>query len=201
MEERERYSLGKGKIICIGDSITGWNNIGTPDKWPVDTYTRFLQEYSGREVINLGVAGAESDICEDRVRYAKGNHPEVSDYVIGFGTNDIGRNPDIADATKNLITNLGNGVSHLREKDVYILGIPDVNYIKFFSRAEELRNKRKHVNQELYDFCVREGLVFVDLANHLDKEHFMDAIHPNEKGASRIAIRVYQALNPETILK
>jgi hypothetical protein len=31
-------------VVCLGDSLTGWNNFGPAQTWPCPTYPQFLQE-------------------------------------------------------------------------------------------------------------------------------------------------------------
>ena len=31
-------------VVCVGDSITGWNNFGAVTEWPYRTYPEFLQQ-------------------------------------------------------------------------------------------------------------------------------------------------------------
>jgi len=35
-------------VVCAGDSLTGWNNIGRPHEWPYPTYPQYLEEMCGR---------------------------------------------------------------------------------------------------------------------------------------------------------
>jgi hypothetical protein len=45
-------------IVCVGDSLTGWNNFGPAGGWPYATYPDFLQELCaplGWQVANGGI--------------------------------------------------------------------------------------------------------------------------------------------------
>ena len=51
-------------VVCVGDSITGWNNFGPANLWPYPTYPRFLQELCepfGLRIADGGIAGEVSD--------------------------------------------------------------------------------------------------------------------------------------------
>ena len=56
-------------VVCVGDSITGWNNFGSVRDWPYRTYPEFLQRataagtiaywvfMAGKKVIYFGRKG------------------------------------------------------------------------------------------------------------------------------------------------
>ena len=62
-------SIHTVSVVCVGDSLTGYNNFGP--HWPLPTYPDFLQEIlvskgQSKVVANGGQAGASS--CVARVR-------------------------------------------------------------------------------------------------------------------------------------
>jgi hypothetical protein len=67
LADRKSPSFQAGRssvdVVCAGDSITGWNNIGEVEGWPFPTYPESLQrlcEPSGLTVANCGIAGEVS---------------------------------------------------------------------------------------------------------------------------------------------
>lgn len=187
-------------LVCVGDSITGWNNYGDVEDWPHPTFPRFLQERCeplGLSIANAGIAGEVSANGEPIVRQCLALFPNAKTFVIGFGTNDLGMWPDVDRTSPMIIENLDRIVWALRDagRRPILLNIPPANG-SMFSRsvAEELTRSRAVHNGRLATYCEDEGIPLVNLSSLLDS-HFADELHPNEAGARLIAEQVFEVLN------
>lgn len=190
-------------IVCVGDSLTGWNNFGPVGGWPFATYPSFLQELCaplGLQVSNGGIAGEISDNGPQQVRDYLGMFPNARSFIIGMGTNDLGTWPDTEAASRRIISNLGRIVQAVvdRGKRPILFNVPHVNEQMFPSRiAREIHGKREYHNPRLKAFCDELGIPLADICALLRDEHFGDELHPNRSGAKIIAEAVFQVLPKE----
>ena len=195
--EQDRMAVS---IVCAGDSITGWNNLGPIHLWPYPTYTRFLQEHCdplNLRVADGGIAGEISDNGPGHVRRYLGLFPQSRYFIIGFGTNDLGTWPDLESTSKRIIDNLDTMVEAVRDsgKLPILFNVPYVNESVFPSHiARETHEKRDYHNARLMEFCKEKSISLADICSHLRNEHFADNLHPNEAGAKIIAERVFEIL-------
>jgi lysophospholipase L1-like esterase len=172
---KERFDLERGKIkvLCIGDSITGWNNTG-----PV---------------------GMLSDCGPDLVTNCLEMFSSAKYFVIGFGTNDLAgqEGMGIGTVSEKLIENMDKITKIVRARDgnAIIMNVPPVNYSKYNrSVADEIRRKREYHNPRLADLCRKNNIQLVDIYSKLADDNFADGLHPNESGAKIIAGAVLQHL-------
>jgi lysophospholipase L1-like esterase len=190
-------------IVCIGDSLTGWNNFGPVGGWPYATYPDFLQELCaslGWQVPNGGIAGEISDNGPQQVRDYLELFPNARFFIIGMGTNDLGTWPDTEAASRRIVGNLGRMVQFVveRGKRPILFNVPPVNEQMFPPRiAREVHDKREHHNPRLRIFCDEHGIPLVDICSLLRDEHFGDELHPNDSGAKMIAEAVFHVLPKE----
>ncbi len=199
------------KIACLGDSITAGS---TEDK--TINYVYHLQKTSGAKVYNFGVAATriatrliphEIDFWNDSFLLRAERMNDKYDIILIFGgTNDYARqNP----------TPLGD-ITSLDEHTFY--GALKLLYNKVISAHPEAvvvavtpihREKEKDYGLEgleLLDYvnAVREvaslySIPVIDLWNNsgiqaqnleIMKEYLIDGLHPNARGAKRIAERI-----------
>jgi len=187
--------------ICLGDSITGWNNFGNISTWPFPTYPSYLAEKlslrDNPSVLNAGIAGDLSINAEKMVRYCLGHFPEAKVYVIGYGTNDLAEEEDIQVVSGKIIGSLEKAIDLLirAEKKVVLFNVPYLNFpFPSIGKAKkhDLRRKDYH-NQKLVE-RFSSKLTMVDICSHLKPQHFGDTLHPNAEGAELIASLIYTAL-------
>ena len=188
-------------VVCLGDSLTGWNNYGPVQTWPFQTYPQFLQEFCvplGLKIANGGIAGGVSDNGPKQVRDYLKLFPNAHYFVFGMGTNDLGMYPHTAATSKRIIGNLGQMV-HLvtdQDKKAVLFNVPNANESMFPPAvAKELREKREYHNARLKKFCGKQGIPLADIYSKLKDEQFADELHPNAEGAKMIAEEVYMALS------
>jgi gamma-glutamylcyclotransferase (GGCT)/AIG2-like uncharacterized protein YtfP/lysophospholipase L1-like esterase len=189
-------------IVCVGDSITGWNNFGPPPNWPYPTYPRFLQllcSPQGRRIADGGIAGEVSAAGPRHVARYLEWFTAASWFVIGFGTNDLGLSTDAAETSNEIVRHM-QAMAKLvtsHHKQVLFLNVPHVNS-SCYPRAlvDQMRRDRHDHNQQLANFCRASKFPLADICQPLADEHFGDAVHPNEAGAKIIAETVFQALDP-----
>jgi lysophospholipase L1-like esterase len=189
-------------IVCVGDSITGWNNFGSPPNWPYPTYPRFLQllcSPQGLRVADGGIAGEVSPAGPRHVTRYLSWFANASWFIIGFGTNDLSLANDVPATSGQIIDHMQSMASLVTRQgnQVLFLNVPNVNSSCFPSAtAEQLRRDRDYHNGQLADFCESAGIPLVDICSRLQDEHFGDAVHPNETGARIIAETVFDTLSP-----
>ncbi len=184
-------------IVCVGDSITGWNNFGLPQSWPYPTYPQFLQQMFGRRAADGGIAGEISDNGLGLVRRYLDLFPNSDYLIIGFGTNDLGAGSELESVSKRIIENLGRMVDEVREREkVTILSnVPYANESLFpRDMAEDSHHRRDYHNERLRAFCQQHSIPLADICSHLRDEHLGDELHPNEAGAKIIAEVVFRVL-------
>ncbi len=187
-------------VVCAGDSLTGWNNFGSPADWPFPTYPQFLQGLCHPlllRVANGGIAGEVSQNGIGQVRDYLEWFPNARYFIIGYGTNDLGTWPDLEATSKRIIENLDQMASTVlgQGKEPILFNVPYSNEARFPPQlARDTHRRRDYHNQRLKDFCDRRGLPLADICSRLGDRHFGDELHPNEAGARIIAEEVFQVL-------
>ena len=188
-------------VVCAGDSLTGWNNLGPARSWPYRTYPDFLQELCvplGLAIANGGIAGEITDNGPQQVRDYLGLFPNARYFIIGMGTNDLGTWPDTAATSKRIIANLGKMVQAVQDqgKKAVLFNVPNANEAMFPPYVvKELREKRDYHNARLKEFCGEQGIPLADIYSRLKNEHLADELHPNDEGAKIIAEAVFEVLS------
>lgn len=188
-------------VVCLGDSLTGWNNFGPADSWPYRTYPDFLQELCVslglHGIANGGIAGEISDNGPQQVQDYLALFPNARYFVMGMGTNDLGTWPDTEATSQRIIANLGKMIQAIQDrgKQPLLFNVPNANEAMFPPYiVRELRAKRDYHNARLAEFCAVRGVPLADICSRLHDEHFGDELHPNAQGAKIIAEEVYQRL-------
>jgi lysophospholipase L1-like esterase len=198
-----RQECGSVDVVCVGDSITGWNNYGPAKYWPFPTYPRFLQELCRPLQLRLadgGIAGEVSDNGLAHVNRYLRMFPSAKYHIVGFGTNDLGIWPSFREASKRIIDNLGQMIDAIENHGAkpILFNVPHVNESAFPPAiAQDARRRRDYHNPQLAQLCQQRDLPLVDICSHLRDEHFGDELHPNEQGARIIADEVFRALHAE----
>ena len=149
-------------IVCLGDSLTGWNNFGPARTWPYPTYPQFLQELClplDLRIANGGIAGEVSDNGPQQVRDYLALFPNARYFVFGMGTNDLGTSHDTEETSNSIIDNLFAMVKAVRNgKQTVLFNVPNVNEAMFPpDDAKELREKRDYHNAHLKAFLRRDA--------------------------------------------
>lgn len=182
-------------IVCVGDSLTGYNNFG--DDWPLPTYPDFLQQMltsrgQAEVVVNGGQAGALSSVAQRLTRQYLELFPKATRFIIAFGTNDLGQinDTELESASARIIQNLAEAIALVRaaDKQVLCFNVPQLNS-ECFGKATTVRSRRmrEYHNAQLADFCRVYDIPLADVCARLQNEHFADALHPNQSGARLIA--------------
>jgi len=195
-DEKETASrMEKIRVVCIGDSITGWNNAGPQNLWPFPVYPTYLEQGLNEEVANFGIAGGTSDLAPELVKKAIGYLPNSQVYVLGFGTNDLGMNENPIRTTEEIEANLASAINYLKERHKFpvILSIPQAKLSDFpdFLR-KVLTLKREYCNRELQTRCLKDNIPFIDIYKKMIESYLGDGLHPNEAGAEFIAKRILE---------
>jgi len=187
-------------VVCLGDSLTGWNNYGPRSGWPWPTYPEFLAELCepfGLRLANAGVAGEVSGNGPRQVDQTLALFPNARWFIFGMGTNDLTAWPDAEGTSREVLANLERMaravVAHGRQPVLF--NVPKVKESLLSPRrAEKVRLRHSNHNERLREFCEKERIPLADIFAPLDDEHFADTLHPNAAGARLIAGEVYRAL-------
>jgi lysophospholipase L1-like esterase len=194
--EIARERIARIRVVCVGDSLTGWNNVGVQETWPFPVYPTHLDS-EAEEVANFGIAGGESKIAQGLAEMALKQLPNSQIYVIGFGTNDLGMNNDHVRTSRYIISNLSAAIDTLTEagKKVILLNVPQAKLIAFpeYTRRS-ITAKREYHNGRLMELGAGRGIPVVDIYTGMKDEYFGDNLHTNTAGAKFIAERVKREL-------
>ena len=158
-------------VVCLGDSLTGWNNFGPASTWPYLTYPDYLQRFCrplGLRIANGGIAGEISDNGPQQVTDYLALFPNARYFVMGMGTNDLGTWPDTAATSAKIVENLGTMVQAVVEKakQPILFNVPDANEDVFPpSVVRELNAKRAYHNKRLKEFCGERGIPLADICS------------------------------------
>lgn len=165
-----------GVILAFGDSLTRGTGAGDGEG-----FAEVLAVLSGREVVNAGVPGEESDAGLARL-------PTILDAVqpdlviLGHGGNDMLRRRDLEHAKANLRQMAM--LARDRGASVVLLGIPKPGL--FLGTHPLYRELADELEVPL------EDKVFADVLAH--RELKADQIHPNAAGYRRVAEAVHRLL-------
>jgi lysophospholipase L1-like esterase len=174
---------GENRVVFLGDSIT--------DYW------KLADHFPGRPYINRGIDGQTTPQMLVRFRQDVIDlHPKV--LVVLAGTNDLAgvtgpaRNEDI-EANYTSMAELAR-LHHIRV--VFASLLPAHNYTQEAKESFALRPRERilALNAWLKDYCVKNGLVYLDyfsaLVDHqrmLRRDLSDDGLHPNAAGYKLMA--------------
>lgn len=172
-------------IVCVGDSLTGYNNFGEP--WPLLTYPDFLQEMlrsegSAMTIINAGQAGERSDLARALTERYLLLFPDSTHVIIGFGTNDLSRldEDEAQELSPRIIDNLDAAIRLARAagKKTMAFNVPHLNSM-LFGKGTIARSRRirEYHNGNLATYCVANQVSLADICSRLKDEHFADGLH------------------------
>jgi lysophospholipase L1-like esterase len=188
-------------VVCVGDSLTGWNNYGPAADWPWPTYPDFLAALcaaQGLRLANAGIAGEVSANGPQQVQQCLALFPHARWFIFGMGTNDLIAWPDTAATTsQRILENLGQMVAATLQqaRQPILFNVPPVKESLLRPRrAAKVRAVRAEHNRRLLAFCTQRGLPLVDICTLLADEHFADTLHPNAAGAQLIAAAIHRSL-------
>jgi len=199
LRRRARKAARDIEIVCVGDSITGWNEYGPPVLWPTPTYPDFLQQQVSEEttkVANCGFGGrlsAEGIPLVDRYLQVFEN---ARYFVIGFGTNDLAGTDSVP--TEKIIENIDAMVDLVlsASKEPILFNVPYINGSEVSRHMKRWSDDRRDFhNQKLGTYCSDKGVPLVDICSKLENEHLGDMLHPNENGAKIIAREIYPVVS------
>jgi lysophospholipase L1-like esterase len=195
-EEKTISKRNKIEIVCIGDSLTGWNNIAnTP--WPSEVYPTYLEKILKTEIANFGIAGSKSDRALELISDAQRYLTNIKTYIASFGTNDLGEDIPVEYKTKNILDNLTNAISEIKikNKKIILLNVPNIK-TSFYTKkdAEEMQLRRKYYNEKLSEFCKKQKIQAIDLYSLMQDNYLKDGLHTNRKGAMFIAEKIAEKL-------
>lgn len=163
-------------ILAFGDSLT--EGLGAEKN---ESYPAVLQALSGREVINAGVSGEESDSGLERLPGSLEEYqPKL--LILCHGGNDLLRKKNIA----KMESNLREMIQLAKDKNipVVLLGVPKPGL--FLSSSEVYRKIADST-----DVIFIEELIPEVLANKSLKS---DSVHPNKEGYRVMAETIYSVL-------
>lgn len=184
----------KIKIVCLGDSITGYNN--TENKIP--TYPRFLEKLTDLNIADCGISGEISTNAFERTKESLDSFPNAEYFILGYGTNDFGKSVFIERTSNAIIYNLNRSIDFLLEKKK-IPFLINLTYLgeDLFSREfyEKIKEQRDYHNQKLKEYCSNKQISLIDICSKITSKHLEDGLHPNEQGARLIAKQIHNSIN------
>lgn len=177
LNQRVKDSLGKAKLIFVGDSITqGWEGNGK-EVW--------AQYYARRKALNLGIGSDGTQHVLWRLDHGNlaGLNPKVA--VVLVGVNNV---PDENNTPRMVLEGVTAVVQKLREKlpqtRILLLGI-----FPFREDFNLQRAKALQVNQALHKLDDGEWIRYLDIGHlfiqadgKIPKEMMRDFLHPSAKG-------------------
>lgn len=187
-------------LVCAGDSLTGWNNMGLAHEWPYPTYPLYLKEMCGRLTLSIANGGIAGEISRNGIGQVNDYlklFPGARYFVIGYGTNDLGTWPDLERTSRQIIDHLDQMVRAVRQRgrQPILFNVPYANESMFTTDvARQLHERRDYHNGRLRAHCEENRIPLADICSRLRDEHFGDALHPNGAGARIIAEEVFGVL-------
>jgi acyl-CoA thioesterase I len=163
-------------ILAFGDSLTRGTGSGSGEG-----FAEVLAVLSGREVVNAGVPGEESDAGLARLpRTLDAVQPDL--VILGHGGNDMLRRRDLEQTEENLRQMIV--LARDRGASVVVLGIPKPGL--FLGTHPLYRELADTLEVPLEDKVLADVLA--------DRELKADQIHPNAAGYRQVAEAVHRLL-------
>lgn len=190
------------EILCVGDSLTGWNNFGAPSTWPFRCYPEFLQAQlheAGfpQRVANAGMAGEVSKNGPGALWHFLDLFPRARWVVIALGGNDFSWAADSGHTSQEVLANLDRMVAMVRQRGStpLLFEVTPVGEGPFRSVVAGLTPAviEAH-NQALRRFGAENGVRLVPTGDRLRPELLGDGVHPTDEGARAVARAVFEAL-------
>jgi lysophospholipase L1-like esterase len=148
-------------------------------------------------VADCGIAGEVSPNGLGQVRDYLGLFPDARYYVIGYGSNDLDKWPDVEATSPRIVENLDRMVGAVRAggRTAVLLGVPNPDWPALpVEEAEALRHSLGFHNDRLRGYCRAQRVPLVELWGKLGAGQFEDSFHPNDEGAQFIAEAVLRVL-------
>jgi lysophospholipase L1-like esterase len=177
-------SMQQKTILAFGDSITYGYGAKSTQSYPAK-----LQELAKVTVINAGICGENSHEAVIRLPQLLAAHPEVNIMILAHGANDILHHGSKKELEKNITTMVQEAKK--RGIKILLIGIPNFNL-----QALEVLPLYKNISQK--EQTAYEGKVLLDIESQASLKS--DAVHPNAKGYSQMAERIYQTLKKANLL-
>lgn len=183
------------QIVCAGDSITGWNNAR---EMSIPTYPQYLQELVELQLVDAGIAGQFIEQGIHDVRRYISLFPNAKQFIVGYGTNDLGMSGDNYEFVSSEIMRFMEGIIwNLNSNNIkpILINVPNINSRKFSRGTFGLSElQREYHNSQLEAYCKKKNISLVDICSKLKDKHFHDALHPNSEGARVIAQEIYKLI-------
>lgn len=207
------------EIACLGDSITSGGNSGVNNK-VIGKYTDYLPALTGAEITNVGYSGSHvakqtgsTDSFVDRASAVKDQ-----DVVLIFGgINDFCFNSPLGDASSTDVTTFYGALksvidtvlsNNAEAQLLLVTPYKTKQYSGTYSQDGSLRKNDVSATEEQYVNAIKEvgsyySIPVLDLYNSGNfnasgKQSDLltvDGLHPNEKGAQRLAKTIAHAIN------
>ena len=191
------------EIICLGDSITGWNNRYGLERVRLNSqfYPAFLEKILNGEgiknpVINAGFDGAKSEEFPTLFDEYNAMYPKSRYFVIEFGANDFyqdGFTDETGACILKYFSSVIKGVKDAGKIPIVLnnYGMASkspiaLNSCRMAFKQKEIEQITKH-NDNLAAKCQEQSVHCVDLYSKISSEHLLDGVHPNEQGSRIIA--------------
>lgn len=176
------------KVVALGDSLTAGLGLVESQSYPHVLQQRIDAEGYEFDVVNAGVSGDTSAGGLRRLDWAL--EGDVRILIIALGANDGLRGLSVADMKQNL----SKIIERAKERGVVVIlaGMEaPPNYGEEYSTAFRQAFREVALNQRVLFI----PFLLQDVAGHSDFNQ-ADGIHPNARGAARMADTVWTVLRP-----
>jgi acyl-CoA thioesterase-1 len=181
------------RVVFLGDSLTAGLGLAADESYPAEIQRKIDREHLNYEVVNAGVSGDTTAGGLRRLDWVLSGDVRV--LVVALGANDGLRGL----STRDMQANLTTIVSAARNRGISVIlagmeAPPNVGpeYTASFRKA--YRDVATEQDIPLIPFLLK-GVAGESALNQAD------GIHPNEKGARRVADVVWPALRPLLVKK
>ena len=195
--------------ILIGDSITYGigdnNNLGWANLFKKDTFNFNETSSYYRNVHILGIPGATTNDIKERINsiiYALSVNIYKNIIVLAIGVNDTQLySGDFNYVFDNFKENIIYIIKTIKEKDcdVIVLGItritlnenPEKNNYFYYNKTNILEYEKdlkiiETNDNNLKNICDENNIKYISLTDVLNKNDYIDGLHPNEVGHKKI---------------
>lgn len=179
---------GTPRIVFLGDSLTAGLGLPETASYPSLIQDRLDRDGYDYEVVNASVSGDTSAGGLRRLDWSLEGNVQI--LVVALGANDGLRGLPVDDLRRNLATLIEKGTA--RRATVILAGMeaPPNNGPEYTAAFRTIYSELAHVHEVPLIPFLLQGVAGVASLNQAD------GIHPNARGAQRIAGLVWSTLRP-----
>jgi lysophospholipase L1-like esterase len=186
----------KKEIVCFGDSITHGAQVGG------HSWVYLLQNgHKDIDFINAGRNGRKTSDKEELLPVLN-KYPNPDFILIFLGVNDLKNGND--SMVNQCVNNMDWMIKRIKETDpstrIIILSPTDIN-LKTMSPLNVGKKYNENTKKSLVELekkyeqlAVKDSTGFISLLHTISPSNYADGLHPNIKGQSEIAAKIWKSL-------